>query len=148
MIWRKITSILLIPALLWAGMGFLLSRHYCSDELISEHLYHSENSCGMEILFDKDSCHDSNNSKGEDQINKEDCCRNEWIQIDNIDTVNQESKSQSPKIISPQLYPQPNQLIFVGYSEVEEEASNSSPPEPNRYLSTPEFLATVQCYLI
>lgn len=92
MLGRKIVSILLIPTLLWAGAGFLLSQHYCLDQLVSEHLYHQENSCGMDLLMGSSDCHDDHEEEG---LNPSDCCKDVWIQIDNIDTVSFDLKGQT-----------------------------------------------------
>lgn len=146
MIWRKILSLTLIPILLWAGMGFLLSRHYCFDELISEHFYHSENSCGMDILLGDEPCHDEHD---EDQkFEKSNCCRNEWVQIDHIDTVNHKQQQSIVKDWQPAFNTIVDNASLVLLREDSLSSSNSSPPELMSFLKTRDFLANSQCYLI
>lgn len=88
MILRKFIAFGLVPALLWASMGFSISRHYCLGMLVEEHLYHSTEVCESKPTMS--SCHSeshSQNKAGHCQSETKGCCENIWLQIEGIDVL-------------------------------------------------------------
>ncbi|WP_421752294.1 HYC_CC_PP family protein [Croceimicrobium sp.] len=140
---RKIFALLLIPSLLWAGMGFSLSRHFCMDLLVDEYFYFAKDSCEMAFMEEVDCQAPEEQSSWSDK----DCCRNEWIQICPVDTLNQEQKSSQLILDSPWQFDHQETLVLVwNHSEYDlAEANIPGPPDLN--LSR-KFRAQIQRYQI
>ena len=145
MIARKIVSFLLIPILLWAGAGFLLSQHYCLDQLVSEHLYHQEEGCGMDLLLGASNCHDEHQDTG---LNKSNCCKDVWIQIKHIDTVSFDLKGK-PIVPNFQLALPKDDLVVFHSAQISPSVLLNRPP-PDRRVIKPlsERLSQLQSFLI
>lgn len=150
---RRISTLLLIPILLWAGAGFSLSRHYCLGMLVEENFYYEAESCGMESLTNDFDNHSSEcgSEAFEDHTS---CCDDEWINVASVEvetssknSVDQSIYSQdekpASKILKGSLCGDFDQVLKADYLE-------GGPPqikgELNPKLS--KYLAEIQSYLI
>lgn len=140
---RKISSLALIPILLWAGMGFMLNRHYCAGELVAEHFYHAQGNCGMELLMDESSCHDQTSEPG---LHEKNCCQNEWIHIEQIETVKQDQSLDFHYSLSPAEWVLIEECL--GTEQVEDCQNPVPILDSNPYRKTSSFLSEYQEYLI
>ena len=79
---KVILSTLLIPIVLWAGMGFSLNRHYCLGMLVDEAWYFVSNDCQPHDTEKKQSCKESISST-------DSCCSDQWISIAGVSISSQ-----------------------------------------------------------
>ena len=84
MLLRKSIALFMSPILIWASMGFTLSQHYCLGMLMEEHLYHNEAACALAL---DEGCHENSNSDQSSCSSSEDCCKNIWIQVDQVQVL-------------------------------------------------------------
>ncbi len=71
---KSILSTLLIPIVLWAGMGFSLNRHYCLGMLVDEAWYFVSEQCSPEHSEAED-------SPQENICSSFPCCSDQWVSI-------------------------------------------------------------------
>lgn len=152
MLVRKIIALLLSPIVLWASMGFSLSRHYCLGILVDEHLYHSDAICEIESDI-HDDCHEEHEQNHQvQQCTKSEggCCENIWLQVEGIDILNlsedeyasifkiQNNTSLPGASSSAKLSLRPSHLV--------QEFTNTDPPGAIGKVLT--YLAHIQRFLI
>lgn len=77
---KKIASLSLIVVVLFATVGFSVSRHYCMGMMVEESFYSPAHSCEMETF---DEHHD-----GDTDHFKKNCCDDEQLIIPGIEVVN------------------------------------------------------------
>lgn len=148
MLMRKVLSVLLAPVLLWAGMGFSLSRHYCLGLLVEEHLYHSEEVCEMQVSKHSD-CHEEHAEDHSSCTEKDKgCCEDVWLQVDGIDVINQTGKEwqiQLANHFTAETIPATSLEFFPHFHSIQ---SASNPDPPGAILGNSQYLASIQRYLI
>jgi hypothetical protein len=71
---KAIFSSILIPIILWAGMGFSLNRHYCLGMLVDEAWYYVSDQCKPDHNDQEVSCTESIDEFGS-------CCSDQWLSI-------------------------------------------------------------------
>jgi len=140
---RKIFALILIPALLWAGMGFSLSRHFCMDLLVDEYLYFAKDSCDMAFM----EANECDSPESENSWGEKDCCRNEWIQICPVDTLNQEQKTSQLILSSPWQFKSQENLVLV-WNCTENQVDNEVFSDPPDLYQARKFRAQIQRYQI
>jgi len=148
MLGRKILSLLMAPTLLWAGMGFSLSRHYCLGLLVEEHLYHSEEICELESSRHSD-CHEEHaDNHSSCTENDNGCCEDVWLQVEGIDVINQIESNwqiQLPLAVFAEFEPVFTSSFTPHFYTIQ---SASNPDPPGATLGTSQYLASIQRYLI
>lgn len=125
-VWHKILSLFLIPTLLWAGMGFSLSRHYCLGMLVDEAWYYVSESCERHSDFElkTESCRENI----EESLT---CCSDSWLSVAALSIQSSSQKELSSKCISTSHYLKPNSgaIINTPYAASEIDfLKKSSPP--------------------
>ncbi len=87
---HRITAIFMVCLLLLSSTGFSMDMHFCQDQLKGINLFGEAKSCHQKkskppCHKTKKVCHHANDETK--QVDKDDCCHNEQIVIDSIDTM-------------------------------------------------------------
>ncbi|PTM06226.1 MAG: hypothetical protein DA405_00900 [Bacteroidetes bacterium] len=83
---KAIFSSILIPIILWAGMGFSLNRHYCLGMLVDEAWYYVSDQCKPNHNDQEVGCTESIDEFGS-------CCSDQWLSIGGL-SINSSSQDQ------------------------------------------------------
>tara|TARA_R110001592_G_scaffold127450_1_gene339217 strand:- start:37681 stop:38106 length:426 start_codon:yes stop_codon:yes gene_type:complete len=90
---KAIFSSILIPIILWAGMGFSLNRHYCLGMLVDEAWYYVSDECNPDHNDQEASCTESIDEFGS-------CCSDQWLSIGGLSINSFEQKHETSKRIN------------------------------------------------
>lgn len=90
---KAIFSSILIPIILWAGMGFSLNRHYCLGMLVDEAWYYVSDECKPNQNNQEASCTESIDEFGS-------CCSDQWLSIGGLSVNSFAQEKQVSKRIN------------------------------------------------
>lgn len=148
MLIRQVLSVLLTPVLLWAGMGFSLSRHYCLGLLVEEHLYHSEEVCEMQISKHSE-CHEEHAENHSGCTQKDEgCCKDVWLQVEGVDVINQVGNEWNGPLTKSAPAESTLSISFEFFPHFYTIKSASNPDPPGAIEGNSKYLASIQRYLI
>jgi len=124
---RVILSSLLVPIVLWAGMGFSLNRHYCLGMLVDEAWYFVSNECQPHHTEEKKSCEESFSSS-------DSCCSEQWLSIAGVSISSQalEGNGYETKQLDNNLLALKKPLILPvsSLAKIGKHNSSNGPPLP------------------